>query len=106
MLSSHQYLTGIGLLSVALLLSGLLGVVQDRVYTKFRGTGNTPWEESMFYLHFLSMPMFLSLKGDIAGQFYILQRFPPYLIIPFSHPDCVRYPRFERFYPANLRGRC
>ncbi|KAF9782356.1 UAA transporter [Thelephora terrestris] len=70
----HQYLTGIALLSIALVLSGLLGVVQDRAYAKFRGTGNTPWEESMFYLHFLSMPMFLSLKGDIAEQFYTLQQ--------------------------------
>jgi UDP-xylose/UDP-N-acetylglucosamine transporter B4 len=70
----YQYLTGIGLLSVALILSGLLGVVQDRTYSKFRRGGNTPWEESMFYLHFLSMPMFLPLKGDIVGQFYTLQQ--------------------------------
>ena len=70
----HQYFTGIALLSVALVLSGLLGVVQDRAYSKFRSVGNTPWKESMFYLHFLSMPMFLSLKGDITEQLYTLQQ--------------------------------
>lgn len=70
----QQYFTGITLLSIALVLSGLLGVVQERAYAKFRGKGNTPWEESMFYLHFLSMPMFLSLRGDIAEQFYTLQQ--------------------------------
>ncbi|KAF9645346.1 UAA transporter [Thelephora ganbajun] len=70
----YQYFTGIAILSVALVLSGLLGVVQDRAYSKFRGTGNTPWKESMFYLHFLSMPMFLALKGDITEQFYTLQQ--------------------------------
>ena len=70
----HQYFTGIALLSVALVLSGLLGIVQDRTYSKFRGAGNTPWKESMFYLHFLSMPMFLSLKGDITEQLYNLQQ--------------------------------
>ena len=70
----YQYLTGIGLLSVALILSGLLGVVQDRTYSKFRRGGDAPWEESMFYLHFLSIPMLLPLKGDIVEQFYILQQ--------------------------------
>ena len=70
----HQYFNGIVLLSVALVLSGLLGIVQDRTYSKFRGTDNTPWKESMFYLHFLSMPVFLSLKGDITEQLYTLQQ--------------------------------
>lgn len=47
----------------------------------------------MFYLHFLSMPMFLSLKGDIMEQFFTLQRtseistssspFPP--LIPIAY---------------------
>lgn len=70
----HQYLTGIVILSIALVLSGLLGVVQDRTFSKFRRKGDAPWEESMFYLHFLSMPIFLSLKSDIAEQFYTLQQ--------------------------------
>ena len=89
----HQYLTGIGLLSVALLLSGLLGVVQDRAYAKFRGTGNAPWEESMFYLHFLSMPMFLSLKGDIAEQFYALQQPSAFSTssLPFPSPIPIAF---------------
>ena len=89
----HQYFTGIALLSVALVLSGLLGIVQDRTYSKFQGVDDTPWKESMFYLHFLSMPMFLSLKGDIMEQFFTLQRtseistssspFPP--LIPIAY---------------------
>ena len=70
----YRYLTGIALLSIALVLGGLLGVLQDRTYSKFRGTGDTPWKESMFYLHFLSMPMFLSLRDDITEQFYTLQQ--------------------------------
>jgi len=84
----YQYFTGIGLLSVALILSGLLGVVQDRTYSKFRGTGNTPWKESMFYLHFLSMPMLLSLKGDIAEQLYTLQQTSTFSTssLPFPSP--------------------
>ena len=89
----YQYLTGIALLSGALVLGGLLGVVQDRTYSKFRGTGNTPWKESMFYLHFLSMPVFLSLKGDITEQFYTLQQTSAFSTssLPFPSPIPIAY---------------
>ena len=85
----YQYLTGIALLSGALVLGGLLGVVQDRTYSKFRGTGNTPWKESMFYLHFLSMPVFLSLKGDIMEQFYTLQQTSAFSTSSLSFPSPI-----------------
>jgi len=91
---AYQYLTGIAILTIALVLSGLLGVVQDRTYSKFRRTGNTPWEESMFYLHFLSMPMFLSLKGDIMEQLYTLQQpsaFSTTSSFPFPFPIPIAF---------------
>jgi solute carrier family 35 (UDP-xylose/UDP-N-acetylglucosamine transporter), member B4 len=64
-----SYLTGIMILLVALILSGLLGLVQDWTYGKFKpsGGGNT-WQESMFYLHLLSLPMFISSRRDIVTQ--------------------------------------
>ena len=89
----HQYFTGIALLSIALVLSGLLGFVQDRAYSKFRGTGNAPWKESMFYIHFLSMPIFLSLKGDIAEQLFTLQKTPAFSTssLPFPSPIPIAF---------------
>ena len=89
----YQYFTGIALLSAALVLSGLLGIVQDRTYSKFRGSGNTPWKESMFYLHFLSMPMFLTLKGDIAEQLFTLQQTSAFSTtsLPFPSPIPVAF---------------
>ena len=42
-----------------------MGLAQDATYTKY---GRGHWEEGMFYLHFLSMPMFAFLKDDIAAQ--------------------------------------
>ena len=91
--SIHHYFIGITLLSIALVLSGLLGVVQDRTYSKFRGTGITPWKESMFYLHFLSMPIFLSLKGDIMEQLYALQQTSAFSTssIPFPPPIPIAF---------------
>jgi len=83
-----RYLTGIGILTLALVFSGFLGVVQDKTYasysghfpthnrskkarylaaTKMAGPPNV-WEESMFYLHFLALPMFVPLRHDLMGQ--------------------------------------
>jgi len=80
----HLYLQGISILTLALILSGFLGVVQDKTFALYRK--NTPpdaidssanakavslpdvWEESMFYLHFLSLPVFLSVRRDLTLQ--------------------------------------
>ncbi|EAU80565.2 UDP-N-acetylglucosamine transporter [Coprinopsis cinerea okayama7 len=86
----YAYLTGISLLSLALLFGGFLGLLQDWTYTKYgrpapnppapkqKGNGKaqkassppvtSTWQESMFYLHFLGLPMFLPLFGDIKQQ--------------------------------------
>ncbi|KAI0761766.1 UAA transporter [Irpex lacteus] len=70
-------------LTLALVLSGLLGIAQDRTYAKYVRSpaaaapkdtkGETiasvePWRESMFYLHFLSMPMFAFSWNDLLDQ--------------------------------------
>jgi len=85
---TSRYLTGIGILTLALVLSGFLGVVQDKTFTSYaRDTptrtgpkrarsstttkaGGLPnvWEESMFYLHFLALPMFLFVRHDLRAQ--------------------------------------
>ena len=90
-----RYLTGISLLTLALVLGGLLGVVQEKTYSawarsqqapldeKAGGKQKTapapqvkPWQESMFYIHFLSMPMFLSARKDLVAQFKSLSASP------------------------------
>lgn len=60
-----QYATGIAILTLALILSSAMGLAQDAAYMKY---GRGHWEEGMFYLHFLSMPMFAFLKDDMAAQ--------------------------------------
>ncbi|KAF8876297.1 UAA transporter family-domain-containing protein [Gymnopilus junonius] len=74
----YTYATGIGILTSALLLSGLLGLIQDWTYSKHgRPTlssgqsvseGPAPWQESMFYLHFLALPLFIPLLRDLSTQ--------------------------------------
>jgi len=64
--NAYTYATGITILSLALLLSGLLGLVQDWTFTTYGRRRS--WRESMFYLHFLSLPMFFFIWGDISSQ--------------------------------------
>ncbi|KAI0643651.1 UAA transporter family-domain-containing protein [Trametes meyenii] len=123
-----RYATGIALLTLALVLSGFLGIVQDWTYARYvrrapspaedgkphaNGNGHSsghlnrhakepekppvvvdaartateregsgradvePWQESMFYLHFLSLPMFLFVRHDLAAQVRALDASPP-----------------------------
>lgn len=72
---TYIYVKGIGILTLALILSGFLGLVQDWTYSKYgRPTltsalvGPAPWQESMFYLHFLGLPMFYPLLPDLVAQ--------------------------------------
>jgi UDP-xylose/UDP-N-acetylglucosamine transporter B4 len=79
---------GIGILTLALILSGLLGVAQDKTlssYTartqmdaKLKVDNSSPsteaaglpdvWQESMFYLHFLALPLFFFVRHDLTVQ--------------------------------------
>ncbi|KAI0788817.1 UAA transporter [Abortiporus biennis] len=50
----ENYTFGIGMLTVSLFLTGLLGILQERTYTKY----GPCWKEGVFYTHFLSLPVF------------------------------------------------
>ena len=85
---TSRYLMGIGILTLALILSGLLGVAQDKTlssYTartqmgsKLKVDNPSPsaeaagppdvWQESMFYLHFLALPLFFFIRHDLTVQ--------------------------------------
>ncbi|KJA14650.1 hypothetical protein HYPSUDRAFT_150103 [Hypholoma sublateritium FD-334 SS-4] len=78
---TYKYVKGIGILTLALVLSGFLGLVQDWTFTKYgrptlappsRAAGPAPWQESMFYLHLLGLPMFLPLLPDLLAQLHDL----------------------------------
>ena len=88
-----QYATGVALLTIALLLSGFLGLIQDWAYIRYRHSHITPsrepnaeqkhneglpplWQESMFYLHFLGLPLFVFVCKDIIIQFRAIHSGP------------------------------
>jgi len=71
------YLSGIAILALALVISSFMGLEQDRVY-KLYGRGH--WEEALFYLHVLAMPMFAMMWGDISAQIHTANASPPFHI--------------------------
>ncbi|KJA21143.1 hypothetical protein HYPSUDRAFT_42247 [Hypholoma sublateritium FD-334 SS-4] len=56
-----RYSIGIGMMVVSLLCTGILGMLQERTYRKY----GPCWREGVFYMHFLSLPIFIFLSGDI-----------------------------------------
>jgi len=57
----EQYIIGISMLTISLLLTGVLGMLQELTYRKY----GPCWREGVFYTHFLSLPIFLFLVPDI-----------------------------------------
>ncbi|KAF8316968.1 UAA transporter [Cantharellus anzutake] len=65
-ISSHiEYSLGIGMLALALVLSQYLGFSQEETNKRY---GRGHWEEGMFFLHFLSLPMFFFVREDLIEQ--------------------------------------
>jgi UDP-xylose/UDP-N-acetylglucosamine transporter B4 len=86
------YAVGIAILSLALILSGFLGLVQDWVFARYiiptQGSDLTgQWQENMFYLHSLALPLFYFSKEtiymELAGMSSSL---PVFLSLPGSEP--------------------
>lgn len=110
----YTYATGIGILTLALLFSGFLGLVQDRTYAKYgrpdppgtkkpAASGSSPaWQESMFYLHFLALPMFLFLRDDLSAQFSAVNAGPRTSFALPNFPGISSFPRNSTFVSKGL----
>lgn len=72
--SLRDFGIGILLLTLALILSALLGFSQEKTNARY---GRGHWEEGMFFLHFLALPMFAFVGGDLAEQVRVANASPP-----------------------------
>ncbi|KAI0629221.1 UAA transporter [Trametes polyzona] len=61
----RRYSIGVFMLTVSLLLTGILGVLQERTYTRY----GPHWKEGVFYTHCLSLPIFLFFIPDLKRGF-------------------------------------
>jgi UDP-xylose/UDP-N-acetylglucosamine transporter B4 len=83
--SNFEYSIGILVLAVALILSGLMGLEQDRVYGQY---GRGHWEEALFYLHAMALPMFAFTWTEISQELQVAS------LASSAAPDTVWLPHF------------
>ncbi|CAG7848246.1 SubName: Full=Related to YEA4-uridine diphosphate-N-acetylglucosamine transporter {ECO:0000313/EMBL:CCA67001.1} [Serendipita indica DSM 11827] len=84
----RDYAIGVSILTGALILSSAMGLSQDKTYSQY---GRGHWEEGMFYLHFLSLPMFAPLLPDIQEQVQILNASPPLDVLGYMPREFKRF---------------
>ncbi|GHJ88242.1 hypothetical protein NliqN6_4644 [Naganishia liquefaciens] len=85
-----QYALGIALLTVALVISSLMGLWQEGTYKRYGAV----WQEGLFYSHALSLPFFLPFLSGLSNDFTQLSQSAParlYLplpswILPLKYP--------------------
>ena len=88
--SRPDFLIGFGLLSLAMLLSAIMGVYTDRTYSKY---GRDHWSENLFYSHTLSLPFFMLYWPDLMNQSQALLASPSMTLFMVS-PHESRTPSF------------
>ena len=81
-----ERLVGIGMLTYALFGSALLGINQEKMYAKF---GKHP-HEALFFIHALSLPVFIFMWTDIYKHAKLFQASPALNMPIFSR--IVRVP--------------
>ncbi|KAM3588331.1 golgi uridine diphosphate-N-acetylglucosamine transporter [Umbelopsis sp. WA50703] len=79
--SGNNFALGIVILSVAMVLSACLGLLQEVTYRKY----GKCWREGLFYTHCLSLPIFLFFYKDLLAQLDIYNRSP--LVSPLQAFD-------------------
>ncbi|CAO3630357.1 unnamed protein product [Cunninghamella blakesleeana] len=71
--TGSQFITGIILLVIAMVLSAGMGLFQEVTYKKY----GKQWREGLFYTHFLALPFFLFFFNDIASQIKVYNESTP-----------------------------
>lgn len=71
--STSGFVTGLGILLLAQLLSAFMGSYTEDTYAMY----NASWTENLFYSHALSLPLFLPISRLLQGQWSKLSATAP-----------------------------
>ncbi|GBC00744.1 hypothetical protein RclHR1_03960018 [Rhizophagus clarus] len=85
--SMTNYVIGIALLSIALVLSCFMGLYQEITYTKY----GSNWREGLFYTHFLALPLFLIFYSDIRGQIQDFNQSTPLALYEIFNVSPIKF---------------
>ncbi|MCJ1477037.1 golgi uridine diphosphate-N- acetylglucosamine transporter, partial [Lambiella insularis] len=101
--STTSFVTGLGILFVAQVLSALMGLYTQSTYALY----GPHWNENLFYSHFLSLPLFVPFLPSFLTQYRRLLAAPA-LEVPiaprelFSPGPQRSILRMSNFVPASL----
>ncbi|KAF9426590.1 golgi uridine diphosphate-N- acetylglucosamine transporter [Podila epigama] len=93
-----DYAMGVFMLTVALIISSLLGLLQEATYQKY----GSEWREGLFYSHFLALPMFLLFREDIMEQFRIFNRSTPIPLLQLVRQVAPYLPSSTAYYLSSI----
>ena len=92
---SKDYIIGISMLAIALLLSGFMGINQEKLYAKY---GSHTWPEMLFYSHSLAMPLIPIFLPSILPQIKLFNHSPKITILN----DFIHLPTLHLLLIANV----
>lgn len=96
--STGDYAMGVLMLTIALIISSLLGLLQEDTYQKY----GSEWREGLFYSHFLALPMFLVFYDDIVIQFGIFNRSTPIPLLQLVRQVAPYLPTKMAYYLSSI----
>ncbi|RCK67538.1 UDP-N-acetylglucosamine transporter YEA4 [Candida viswanathii] len=82
---NSKFLYGISILLVACIISAFMGLYSEQIYRTY---GNQ-WHESLFYNHFLGLPLFLFVSPTIYEEIKVVMKSEPLHFGAFSIPKQV-----------------
>ncbi|KAG0089044.1 golgi uridine diphosphate-N- acetylglucosamine transporter [Podila epicladia] len=96
--STGDYAMGVLMLTIAMIISSLLGLLQESTYQKY----GSEWREGLFYSHFLALPMFLVFHEDIMTQFRIFNRSTPIPVLQLVRQVAPHLPTKLAYYLSSI----
>lgn len=75
---NYLFLCGIAVLSFASFLGAFMGIYTEQLYKQH----GSHWQETLFYTHFLALPMFLVFTRDLVDDINALRQSPGFYAIP------------------------
>ncbi|KAG0020215.1 golgi uridine diphosphate-N- acetylglucosamine transporter [Podila clonocystis] len=96
--STGDYAMGVMMLTIALIISSLLGLLQEATYQKY----GSEWREGLFYSHFLALPMFLVFHEDIMTQFRIFNHSTPIPLLQLVRQVAPYLPTKLAYYLSSI----
>jgi len=93
-----DYTIGISMLALSLILTGVLGMLQEVTYKKY----GPHWKEGLLYTHSLSLPVFLFLIPHVTSGFQRLSSSTTRFSHPISEDIDPAFTALSSLLPASL----